>query len=147
MMVNIGGFVGPIVAGIVRGWEWRYVFIASACWIAVNFIIVAFFFEEPTSESKSANPRSLKKVMSDMVEVLGNGRFFLFVFGLLAFLVLGSKYANKPSFNWNHIWMISGIWIALNFLYDLLLRQLGGKAKSWLLEPMRLGDWRFSLFC
>ena len=26
---NIGGFVGPIVAGIVRGWSWEYVFIAS----------------------------------------------------------------------------------------------------------------------
>ena len=23
MMVNIGGFVGPIVAGIVRGWGWE----------------------------------------------------------------------------------------------------------------------------
>ena len=29
MMVNIGGFVGPIVAGIVRAWDWNYVFIAS----------------------------------------------------------------------------------------------------------------------
>ena len=28
MMVNIGGFVGPIVAGLVRGWGWRYVFVA-----------------------------------------------------------------------------------------------------------------------
>ena len=39
MMVNIGGFVGPIVAGIVRGWSWEYDFIASACWIFVNLII------------------------------------------------------------------------------------------------------------
>ena len=48
MMVNIGGFVGPIVAGIVRGWDWSYVFIASAIWISVNFIILAFFSSEPT---------------------------------------------------------------------------------------------------
>ena len=26
MMVNIGGFLGPIVAGVVRGWGWNYVF-------------------------------------------------------------------------------------------------------------------------
>jgi len=49
MMVNIGGFVGPIVAGIVRGWDWSYVFIASSCWIALNFIIVLFFYHEPTT--------------------------------------------------------------------------------------------------
>jgi proton-dependent oligopeptide transporter, POT family len=34
MMVNIGGFLGPIVAGIVRGWAWQYVFYArrSGSW-------------------------------------------------------------------------------------------------------------------
>ncbi len=29
MMVNIGGFVGPIIAGVVRAISWEYVFIAS----------------------------------------------------------------------------------------------------------------------
>ena len=91
MMVNIGGFLGPIVAGIVRGWSWHYVFIASSFWIALNFILLALFYREPANESRKTDARSLKKVLSDMVEVLGNGRFFLFVFGLLAFLVLGSK--------------------------------------------------------
>jgi proton-dependent oligopeptide transporter, POT family len=147
MMVNIGGFVGPVVAGIVRGWDWKYVFIASSIWISVNFIILAFFFKEPTSESASANPRKLKKVMSDMVDVLGNGRFFLFVFGLLAFLVLGSKYTSDGSFTWTHIWLISGAWVALNFLYDMLLRMNKSAERSfWLAQPMKLGDWKFALF-
>jgi len=146
MMVNIGGFVGPIVAGIVRGWDWKYVFIASSCWIFFNFFILAFFFKEPTSESASANPRSLKKVMSDMVEVLGNGRFFLFIFGLLAFLVLGSKYTSDGSFTWAHIWTISGVWVLLNFLYDFFLKQTGSTSNSWFLQKMKLGDWKFGLF-
>ncbi|MCB0574748.1 MAG: MFS transporter [Saprospiraceae bacterium] len=146
MMVNIGGFIGPIVAGIVRGWEWRYVFIASSVWIAVNFIIITLFFQEPTSESRSANPRTLKKVLSDMVEVLGNGRFFLFVFGLLAFLVLGSKYTSDGSFTWTHIWMIAGVWIVLNVIYDLLVKNAASGSTSWYLQPMRMGDWRFGLF-
>ncbi|MCB0532563.1 MAG: MFS transporter [Lewinellaceae bacterium] len=146
MMVNIGGFLGPIVAGIVRGWDWKYVFIASSCWIAVNFIILGLFFKEPTAESQSANPRSLKKVLSDMVEVLGNGRFFLFVFGLLAFLVLGSKYTSDGSFTWNHIWMISGAWVVLNFVFDFILKSNTNADRHWLLQPMKLGDWRFGLF-
>ena len=146
MMVNIGGFLGPVVAGIVRGWDWSYVFLASSFWISLNFIILGFFFHEPTNESKSANPRSLKKVLSDMVEVLGNGRFFLFVFGLLAFLVLGSKYTSDGSFTWMHIWMIAGVWVALNLIYDVILRSNSSGAKNWLLQPMKLGDWRFGLF-
>ncbi|MBK6929741.1 MAG: MFS transporter [Saprospirales bacterium] len=146
MMVNIGGFLGPVVAGIVRGWDWNYVFIASSVWISLNFIVVTFFFREPTSESQSANPRTLKKVLSDMVEVLGNGRFFLFVFGLLAFLVLGSKYTSDGSFTWMHIWIIAGVWVALNFVYDFALKTAAPGAQKWLLQPMRLGDWRFGLF-
>jgi len=47
MMVNIGGFVGPIVAGIVRAISWEYVFYASATWIAINLIIVSIFYKEP----------------------------------------------------------------------------------------------------
>ncbi|TFH01377.1 MAG: MFS transporter, partial [Calditrichales bacterium] len=103
MMVNIGGFIGPIIAGILRGWSWNYVFIASAVWISVNIIIVSIFYKEPTSESASSNPRSLKKVLTDMVEVLGNGRFFLFVFGLLFVLVLGSKYTASGFISWADI--------------------------------------------
>lgn len=147
MMVNIGGFVGPIVAGVVRGWDWSYVFIASAIWISINFIIVAFFFKEPTSESKSANPRKLGKVFGDMVEVLGNGRFFLFVFGLLALLVIGSKFTSDGNFTWNDILLIGGAWVGLNVIYDLALGS-GGKEtdRPWLTQKMRLGDWKFALF-
>lgn len=147
MMVNIGGFVGPIVAGVVRGWAWEYVFFASAGWIAINFIILGLFYKEPTSESKSANPRSLGKVMTDMVEVLGNGRFFLFVFGLLALLVMGSKFTSDGSFTWMHIIYISAGWVVLNLIWDVIARQMnGGDSKSWLLQRMQLGDWKFGLF-
>ncbi|MBP6185226.1 MAG: MFS transporter [Saprospiraceae bacterium] len=146
MMVNIGGFVGPIVAGIVRGWDWSYVFIASSIWISVNFIILAFFFKEPTQESKSANPRSLKKVMADMVEVLGNGRFFLFIFGLLTVLVIGSKFTSDGSFTWTHILLFVAIWVIGNLGYDLILRSRKSDSPSWFLQPMKLGDWRFGLF-
>ena len=101
MMVNIGGFLGPIVAGVVRALDWKYVFVASAGWIAVNFIFVSFFYKEPTTESSSANKRSLKKVLTDMVEVLGNARFFLFFFGLLILLVIGSKFTADNTLTWS----------------------------------------------
>jgi dipeptide/tripeptide permease len=147
MMVNIGGFVGPIVAGIVRGWSWEYVFFASAGWILVNLIIVIIFYKEPPRRDGSSDVRSLKKVLQDMVEVLGNGRFFLFVFGLLVVLVLGSKYTSDGAFTWGDILFICGIWIALNYIYDFFLKKSGdAKNKSWILLPMKLGDWKFGLF-
>jgi proton-dependent oligopeptide transporter, POT family len=147
MMVNIGGFVGPIVAGIVRAISWEYVFIASSGWIAVNFLFVTLFYKEPTSEAKSANPRSLKKVLSDMVEVLGNGRFFLFVFGLLVILVIGSKFTADNTVTWNQIFYISIGWIVINFIYDFILRKFSNnELRNWFVSPMKLGDWKFGLF-
>ena len=58
-IVNVGGFIGPFVAGAVRtrlGWDW--VFIMSAIWIGLNFIPTIFFYKEPTTESTSAEKRS-----------------------------------------------------------------------------------------
>jgi len=147
MMVNVGGFVGPIVAGILRGWDWNYVFIASSIWISINIFLVIIFYKEPTSENVSENPRSLKQVMTDMIEVLGNGRFFLFIFGLLVVLVLGSKYTSTGLITWTGITLIGIIWFILNILYDFLLRNISiRKTSLWYLQPMRLGDWRFGLF-
>jgi MFS family permease len=148
MMVNIGGFVGPIVAGVVRAISWEYVFIASAGWIVINLFIVTLFFKEPPTKGGAASDvRSLKKVLQDMVEVLGNGRFFLFVFGLLVVLVLGSKYTSDGAFTWGDIIIILVIWTVLNFIYDFILRKTGKtENKSWFLTPMKLGDWRFGLF-
>ncbi len=145
MMVNIGGFVGPIVAGIVRAWSWDYVFIASSIWIAFNFIIVSIFYKEPTKIENSSG-KKLKTVFSEMVDVLGNGRFFVFVFGMLFILVMGSKFTSDGTFSWLQIILISAGWTALNFGYDLILRLSQTEGKSWLAQRMKLGDWKFSLF-
>ncbi|GAB4295058.1 MAG: hypothetical protein Kow0098_17080 [Ignavibacteriaceae bacterium] len=146
MMVNIGGFIGPIVAGIVRAMSWDYVFIASSLWMAINFIFVTLFYKEPTTESTSSNPRKLKKVLSDMVEVLGNGRFFIFVFGLLVVLVIGSKFTSDGSFTWGDIILFAIIWSILNFGYDFILKKSKSAGQKWYLQTMKTGDWRFGVF-
>ncbi|MBV5313219.1 MAG: MFS transporter [Prolixibacteraceae bacterium] len=53
MMVNIGGFIGPFVAGIVLGKGWNFVFMLSIASIAINFLITLLFFKEPKEEKKS----------------------------------------------------------------------------------------------
>jgi len=142
MMVNIGGFVGPIVAGIVRGWSWNYVFVASSVWIACNFIWLFLFYDEPTKEAQSEKPRTLKKVMNDMVDVLGTGRLFLTVLVCFTFLVV----ATNEWMTWRDSLIVIAVWLVINIGYDLLLRNSSIHYGSWLTTPMRIGNWRFVLF-
>jgi len=215
MMVNIGGFAGPIVAGLVRndlGWPW--VFRMSAIWIAVNFIWLAFYkepkgrteglqaelaeaarklaekgHEAPAAAGPSQLPIAaarllpslivagflvgwipaaatlgavvvlallikllfavvpdevkllLRKTGEDIVEVLGNGAFFISAMGSIFICMI-----------WGGGWMAAstmGILIAVlvagNVLVDVVLKGRGGEpAGLW--QPARLGDWRFALY-
>jgi len=105
MMVNVGGFIGPIVAGVVRGWD-------------------------------------LTEVFSSMIGVVGNGRFFLLIVGLLVMLVMGSKW-----WSFGHVAIIAGAWLGLNLLADVALRAAGrDDTAPWLLQPMRVGEGRYMVF-
>jgi dipeptide/tripeptide permease len=144
MMVNIGGFAGPIIAGVVRAVSWDYVFIASAIWISINFIVLSLFYKDPV-KIDSANKKKLKDTFSGMVEVLGNGRFFVFVFGLLVILVLGSKFTSDNTVTWGQIIWITLGWFILNIGIDRLFKRIKDP-QIWFLQPMRIGDWKFGLF-
>ncbi len=48
-LVNIGGFLGPVVAGALRILDWKYVFIACALIVCVNFLWLPFY-KDPTQE-------------------------------------------------------------------------------------------------
>lgn len=139
MMVNIGGLMGPVVAGIVRGWSWDYVFIASSCWIGVNYIWLLIFYKEPTTEAASVNKRSLKVVFRDMMEVMGNGRFFLTVFVVLLLMMS----ASNGWVGWGITMVIVILWVAANIVIDIPLRKQGANA---FMPPMKLGNWRFALY-
>jgi len=85
MMVNIGGFLGPVLAPIIQkhyGWQW--VFIFACIWISVNFIPALFFYKEPERHAKN---KTLKQVFQEMQQVLGNFRLALLVVPLLVLLV------------------------------------------------------------
>ena len=50
LMINIGGFIGPFIAGFLYKISWNYVFLMSGAIIAINYIFVFFFFKEPGRE-------------------------------------------------------------------------------------------------
>jgi len=142
MMVNIGGFLGPIVAGIVRGWDWKYVFWASAGWIVVMGIACLLIYREPPRDAESESRRSLRNVFGGMIEVVGNARFFILIAGLLFMLVMGSKW-----WSFSRVALVAGTWLVLNLLLDAALRAARRDASApWHLQPMRIGEGRYLVF-
>jgi dipeptide/tripeptide permease len=156
MIVNIGGFVGPLLTGLLRApdpvtgvSQWSRVFTCSAIAIAINFVWVLLFYKEPTTEAKSGTRRTLGKVLRDAVEVLGNVRFFLCAFGIIiAFFAAGKHWVS-----WRTSGLFSIAWLVLNLAYDVVLRAARGGpggatggALAWATSPMRLTNWRFALY-
>jgi hypothetical protein len=129
------------VAGIVRGWDWQYVFYASAIWILVMGIIALIFYREPPRDEAKEASRSLREVFSGMIAVVGNGRFFLLIAGLLFVLVMGSKWLAPQVYL-----PVAGGWLLLNLAVDLPLRGGDPSRRSWLLQPMRVGEGRYLVF-
>ncbi len=142
MMVNIGGFLGPIVAGVIRGWDWQYVFYASAIWILLMGIIALLLYKEPPRDAEAESRRSLNEVFGGMIAVVGNGRFFMLIAGLLLLLVMGSKWLDPNEY------LPAAIgWLMLNLLVDVPLRRRGvERARSWLMQPMQVGEGRYLIF-
>ncbi len=142
MMVNIGGFLGPIVAGVVRGWDWKYVFWASAGWIVVMGITCLLLYREPPRDAEAESRRSLADVFGGMIEVVGNPRFFIVVAGLLVMLVMGSKW-----WSFGKVAIVAGVWLGLNFLLDFVLRATHkDQSAPWPLQPMCVGEGRYLVF-
>ncbi len=57
-MINLGALVVPLVAGWLRGFSWRYVFIASGIYCALMIIPTLFLYRHPPK------PESTKKLLA-----------------------------------------------------------------------------------
>lgn len=86
-MVNIGGFIGPLLAGYLRILDWEYVFLACAGGIALNFIPLFFFAEpaRPDGAETSAGPKALLyRALSGLLEP----RLFFFTISFAGFWLM-----------------------------------------------------------
>jgi len=140
MIVNVGGFIGPVVAGAMRAISWNMVFVASAIWIAFNFIPTIFFYKEPTTESKSETKRSLRKVLTDAQDVLGNGRFALTAVPVLILLMV----AGGEWMSWGKALFWSLLWVGVNLLWNLAASK--EEDAPWYRKKAKIGNWPFVLY-
>jgi dipeptide/tripeptide permease len=72
-----------------------YIFAVSACASAVAFLIVLFFYREPAVAAAPAKPaRSVGRILLDMVLVLENPRFTLYLLVMTGFYFLYNQVYN-----------------------------------------------------
>lgn len=98
--VNIGGFLGPLVAGFMRKMEWRYVFLACAAIISLNFIML-LLYKEPGKEEREARN----------ADAAAAGRENL--------LKQSLREVMRPHV-WPYLLIFSGFWFMFNALFDVL---------------------------
>ncbi|MCG9756526.1 MFS transporter [Shewanella insulae] len=139
MMVNVGGFLGPFIAGYVRAISWDWVFIMSAIWIGINFIPATFFYREPTDPHQQRG-KPLSQVVRDIQEVLGNARFALLFFGTLVILLsYGAKWISGEQ-----CLTIYLVWFSLHFLWNALAKS--DKQQPWYKQKIALGNKPFVIY-
>ena len=112
MMVNIGGFVGPFIAGFLYRVDWKLVFLMSVITIAVNFIFVLFFFREPDREpSEKTFLQNISLAFKNIFYTLVDWRYDLFLIIMAVFwTAFNQLYYSFPVFleQWVHLDELSG---------------------------------------
>ncbi len=118
-MVNIGGTIGPIVAGNLRTISWNYAFYTEASAILIMFLITLFFYKEPAREIDGT---SLGKKIRDIGTALSDKKFLIFL------IILGL-------FFWLPFWAyfnILPVYIEHNIPTDILYQNVSSVLPHWI---------------
>jgi dipeptide/tripeptide permease len=99
-LVNIGSFLGPFLAGWIHSrMRVENVFRLAALSVFLMFIGVLIFFKEPRRVDGEQQPSSLGQVGRNLLTVLGNWRFVLFLAIFSGYwIVFWQQYLSLPIF-------------------------------------------------
>jgi dipeptide/tripeptide permease len=100
--VNIGGFMGPLVAGLMRKMAWQNVFFACAAIICLNFLLLLTYKEVGKDERLERN----RKVKDGELEQESLWR--------------ESLRELAKTHVWLYLLIFSGFWFMFNALFDVL---------------------------
>ncbi len=138
-MVNVGGFIGPMIAGAMRAISWDAVFMMSAGWILINFLPVLFFYRDPPTLNRQKS--SFKDTVKQAQHVLGNARLAL----LLAVSILLLMAAGVQWMSYSLAFLAIAAWVFINVLWNKLAGGDEHKARWWQ-EKIRVSNPRFALY-
>jgi dipeptide/tripeptide permease len=84
-MINLGAFLAPLVVSVLKGFAWRYVFVASALYTGLMLLPALVLFRDPPRPPSS---KTLAEVLQGAALVLADARFMLMIFVYSGFWVL-----------------------------------------------------------
>lgn len=86
MMINIGGFVGPFIAGLIYQKSWDMVFYISMVTIGINYIITFFFFDDPIEKEEGASIwGSVREAFENIWLTLLDWKYLIFLIIMVLF--------------------------------------------------------------
>jgi MFS family permease len=100
--VNIGGFIGPLLAGLMRKMAWHNVFYANAAVICLNFLLLATY-KEPGKAERLARDALLRQRQEKRKSLAAESLRELAKFHV-----------------WTYLLIFSGFWFMFNALFDVL---------------------------
>lgn len=114
MMVNIGGFVGPVMASKLRDISWNYLFLMSTFAILANLLLVLFIFKEPPREKNTdLLKQAILKTLKNIGTVLTDFKYVLFLLIVVGFWTMFNQiFYTLPNFIEQ--------WVDTTVLYDAL---------------------------
>jgi dipeptide/tripeptide permease len=113
MMVNIGGFIGPIFSSKLReAYGWKIVFFMAASAIAVNLILVLLFYKEPDREKTVESLlETIKKSLRNIWTALSDVKLTLFLLIMVGFWTMFNQlFYTLPNF--------IDQWVNTSIIYD-----------------------------
>ncbi len=129
MMINIGGFIGPFIAGVVMNKSWDYVFYISMVTMSVNYLITLLFFKDPiVKDSKDTLGQSIVQAFRNILITLENWRYLMFLIIMVLFwTAFNQLYYSFPVF--------VDQWVNTFILYDGIL-----SVWPWLAQKIGTSD-------
>ena len=86
MMVNLGALIGPVLASKLRDVNWVYVFYSSMLAIAINILLVIFFYKEPGRvPNQDSVWESIKKIAKNIWVAILDWKFLIFLLLIVGF--------------------------------------------------------------
>jgi POT family proton-dependent oligopeptide transporter len=100
--VNVGGYIGPLLAGMMRKLAWHNVFYANAAVICLNFLLL-LAYKEPGKDQRLARDLLLKQGKAKRKSLAAD-----------SLRELGKLHV------WTYLLIFSGFWFMFNALFDVL---------------------------
>lgn len=86
MIVNIGAFIGPVVASLLRETNWKLVFVMASVVISLNLLLVLLFYKEPPRvRVKEPLGRSILAILKNIGVALSDMKFLVFLIIIIGF--------------------------------------------------------------